>query len=78
MNLKNYYMIYSGYRDNYSIYKSYKDEEIITLYQLENSWLGSTQSFEESSMDIWIKEDYDIPQDVQFEWMDIYEIEYEK
>lgn len=76
---KNYYMIYSGYRDNYDIYqlndkiyKSYKEGDTITLYKVKNAYFGSTQSYQEPSMDIWIKEYYDIPQEVQFEWIDIY------
>lgn len=76
---KNYYVVYSGYRNNYPIYKlndriykEYESGDTLTLYKPINSWFGSTQSYEEPSMDIWIKEYYDIPQEVQFNWVAIY------
>ena len=79
----NYIQIYHGYRENYSIYKlndeklrNYKkvsNNKTIDLYKIENSWYGSTQSYEEPSMDFWIKEYYNIPQDYNFNWIDLYE-----
>lgn len=79
--INNYITVYCGYRDNYAIMKlndkilrSYKEgNDSITLYKVENIWYGSTQSYEEPSMDFWIKEYYDIPQKVTFNWSDIYE-----
>ncbi len=81
--LYNYINIYDGYRDNYSIsklndqilrdYDKNEDKNTIILYKVENSWYGSTQSYEEPTMDFWIKEYYDIPQTVKFKWEDIYE-----
>lgn len=80
---RNYISIYKGYVGNKSIndlndniLKDYnKKDKSIKLYKVKDSWYGSTQSYEEPSMDIWIKEYYDIPQDVTFEWIDIYDRE---
>ena len=81
--IRNYYRIYEGYRDNYPIYKlntkilsSYdKDsgKKDITLYKVENSWYGSTQPYEEESMEYWIKQYYDLPADVDINYIDLYE-----
>ena len=83
LSIINYYTIYQGYRDNYSIHKlndsilrnynKNSNDNKIELYKVENVWYGSTMSYEEPSMDYWIKEYYDLPQSVQFEWRDIYE-----
>ena len=77
---RNYITVYRGYANNKSInslndkiLKNYdKKSETITLYKVEDSWYGSFQSYEEPTMDEWIKEYYDIPQTVKFEWIDIY------
>lgn len=75
----NYITIYCGYRDNYvieelndKILKKYRSEEIVKLYKVKNSIYGSVQSYEEPSMDFWIKEYYNIPQKTKFIWEDIY------
>ena len=80
---RNYRYIYKGYQDNYpinklndQILKSYdatKDGNTLTLYKVEDSWFGSTQSYEEPTMNEWICEYYNIPKDVTFKWIDIYE-----
>lgn len=77
---KNYINTYFGYSNNHAIMElndqilsSYNNEDIIKLYKVKNSVYGSTQSYEEPSMDFWIKEYYNIPQKVKFEWEDIYE-----
>ena len=79
----NYRIVYEGYRNNYPIYKlndqtlkNYNEEKngnSVILYKVENKWYGSTQSYDEPSMDKWIKEYYDLPEKVKFEWRDIYE-----
>lgn len=78
----NYYITYNGYLDNYAIedlnfeiLKHYENTEKkeITLYKSKTTWFGSTRSYEEPSMDYWIKEYFNIPQDVEFKWVDIYE-----
>jgi len=79
--LNNYITIYEGYRDNkeinnlnFEILKNYNYEsDKISLYKVKNSWYGSTKSYEEPSMDYWIKEYFNIPQDITFEWVDIYD-----
>jgi hypothetical protein len=48
------------------------DSKIITLYEYPDAWYGSTRSYQEPSMDFWIKEYFNIPQDVKFHWVDIY------
>ena len=80
---RNYRYIYKGYQDNYpinklndQILKSYdatKDGNTLILYKVEDSWFGSTQSYEEPTMNEWICEYYNIPKDVTFKWIDIYE-----
>ena len=78
--INNYINIYEGYRDNkaindwnFEILRNYNNEsDTISLYKVRNSWYGSTKSYEEPSMDYWIKEYFDIPQDITFEWIDIY------
>lgn len=80
MGARNYLIIYRGYVNNKAIndlndniLKNYDSKnKTIKLYKLENSWFGSTQSYEEPSMDFWIKEYYNIPQNVTFEWIDLY------
>ncbi len=65
---------YSLEKLNFTILENYeeKDGKTITLYKYPNFWYGSTRSYQEPSMDYWIKEYFDIPQDVTFEWEDIY------
>ena len=46
--------------------------EEINLYKNRITWYGTTRSYEEPSMDFWIKEYFNIPQDVEFKWIDIY------
>ena len=58
---------------NNQILSNYNNENKIKLYKVKDSMYGSTQSYEEPSMDFWIKEYYNIPQEVKFEWEDIYE-----
>lgn len=78
----NYYATYNGYLENkpiedlnFEILKHHEntDKKIITLYKSKTTWFGSTRSYEEPSMDYWIKEYFNIPQDVEFQWVDIYE-----
>lgn len=79
----NYIYTYFGYRENYVIMKlndnileSYNGNdnvEKIKLYKVRNSWYGSSMPYEVPSMNFWIKEYYNIPQKVEFEWEDIYE-----
>jgi hypothetical protein len=80
--VKNYCTIYNGYMQNYALEKlnydilqNYKEEDgnTITLYVYPNVWYGSTRSYQEPSMNYWIKDYFDIPQEVEFEWVDIYE-----
>lgn len=78
----NYYATYNGYLENkpiedlnFEILRHHEntDKKIITLYKSKTTWFGSTRSYEEPSMDYWIKEYFNIPQDVEFQWVDIYE-----
>ena len=76
---KNYINVYLGYNSNHvimqlndQILKNYKSGDVIELYKVKNTMYGSTQSYEEPSMNFWIKEYYDIPQNVTFKWIDIY------
>ena len=79
----NYCKIYDGYRNNYSIMKlddkilsSYdknKNEKNIYLYKVEDVRYGAEFQYIKPSMEYWMKEYYDIPQNVKFEWIDIYE-----
>ena len=52
------------------------DKKEITLYKSKNVLYGGIRSYENfsknSSMDYWIKEYFNIPQDVEFNWIDIY------
>lgn len=78
----NYYRIYRGYAENYALerlnfdllrhYNSEEDGKTITLYKYKETWYGTFRSYEEPSMDYWIKEYFAIPQDVEFQWVDIY------
>ena len=83
IGIKKYYKIYMGYTENYGLEKynydkldNYKDEDgkVVNLYKYPNIWYGSTRSYQEPSMDFWIKEYFDINQDVEFNWIDIYEV----
>lgn len=80
IGIKKYSINYNGYADNkpindlnFNTLESYDGKEnTIKLYKVKDSWFGSTKSYEEPSMDFWIKEYFDIPQEVTFEWIDIY------
>ena len=80
LGAKQYVKIYNGYKKNYGIHQlnfellqNYKTGDRITLYKVADSWYGCTLSYEEPSMDFWIKEYFNIPHEVEFEWIDIYE-----
>ena len=81
--LVNYKINYNGYLENYGIEKlnfkilssnyGIKDKKIINLYKYPETWFGSTRSYEEPSMDYWIKEYFNITQEAEFNWIDLYE-----
>lgn len=80
--INNYIAIYHGYRNNkelndynFELLKKYdknSENKEINLYKNRITWYGTTRSYEEPSMDFWIKEYFNIPQDVEFKWIDIY------
>lgn len=75
-------IIYNGYLGNYAIEKlnyailkqhdGTTDTEI-TLYKAKDSFYGVKRSYEEPSMEYWMKEYFNIPQEVEFKYVDIYE-----
>ena len=80
--ITNYSKIYNGYMNNYGIEElnfkilsSYEenDGKVIKLYKSENPLYGYVRSYERPENDHWIKDYFDIPQDVVFDWIDIYE-----
>ena len=83
LGAKNYYMIYDGYAENYAIeklnyrilanYEKTNDNNKITLYKYRAVWYGSTRLYEEPSMKTWVCEYFNIPQDVEINWVDPYE-----
>lgn len=77
----NYYKIYQGYLENYEIeklnfeilkMKKLEENEVVTLYKAKDSYYGSTRSYEDPSIEYWIKEYFAIPQSVRFTWVDLY------
>ena len=73
---------YNGYLNNYNIEKlnheilikhSNTTDKEITLYKSKDSGFGVARGYEEPSITYWMKEYYNIPQDVVFNWVDIYE-----
>lgn len=81
--LINYKINYNGYLENYGIEKlnykilssnyGLKEKKSINLYKYSETWFGSTRSYEEPSMDFWIKEYFNITQEAEFNWIDPYE-----
>lgn len=75
ISIKNYYIYYNGYKDNYYIHKenekklrNYANKKQIKLRKVKNELYGSTMPYEELSMEYYIKEYYNIPNDVKFIW----------
>ncbi len=81
----NFGIIYNGYllnydigRLNYDILEKHNgtDKNNITLYKSKDDTFGALMPYEElaktTSMDYWIKEYFNIPQNVEFKWVDIY------
>ena len=83
IGLINYKINYNGYLENYGIEKlNFKilssnygldENKTINLYKYSETWFGSTRSYEEPSMDYWIKEYFNITQEADFNWIDPYE-----
>lgn len=77
--IKNYRSIYLGYKNNdvtnkenyYKLehYKKYSNNNNIELCKVENSLYGSSQPYEEN-YDYWIHEYFDIPNNIEMEWID--------
>ena len=78
---KLYLKTYRGYNENYTINElnfrilsSYNGEDkTIVLYKLKDSWYASTMPYDEESIYYWMWEYFDIPMDVNFVWIDLYE-----
>lgn len=73
---------YEGYKSNYAINKlnfelltNYKesDGKTITLYKIANLLYASAMPYNTEGIDFWMKEYFNIPQDVEFIWVDCYE-----
>lgn len=84
MASSNYLKIYEGYKENYALEKhnynilskyknTKKKEKTIALYVYPDSWYGATRSYDYDGMNHWIKKYFNIPEDVQFKWVNIYE-----
>ncbi len=78
----NYKVIYNGYLENYGIEKlNYRilqkhngtQEKEITLYKSLEPFYGVSRSYQEPSIEYWMKEYFNIPQEVEFKYVDIYE-----
>ncbi len=78
----NYYLVYSGYLSNYNIERLNYDilqkhfgtqKETITLYKSKETSFGVARPYEEPSMEFWLKEYFNIPQETKLEWIDIFE-----
>ena len=79
----NYVINYNGYRNNYVImrlndkilkkYDEDKNDKTITLYKVPCEIYGAAQIYEIDYIFDWVKEYYNIPSDVQVNWIDIYE-----
>lgn len=77
--INNYIHIYQGYLQNkpindlnHEILENYTDEKTIYLYKVKDSWYGSTTPYEEPSINYWLIEYYNLPTDIEIEWLDIY------
>lgn len=73
---------YEGYKSNYGINKlnyelleNYKesDGKKITLYKIANLLYASAMPYNTEGIEFWMKEYFNIPQDVEFVWVDCYE-----
>ena len=77
--VNNYISIYRGYKDNdktnsdnyYKLehYKKYSKNNELELCKVKNSTYGSSQPYE-ADFDHWIQEYFDIPEDIDMEWID--------
>ena len=73
----NYINVYKGYKANYNtslnnykkLYNNKKNRGTIELCKVENSTYGSTQPYE-TNHDYWIRQYFDIPYEVNFDWRD--------
>lgn len=75
----NYIKIYLGYKNNdktssnnyYKLehYKKYKKNDKIQLCKVKDSFYGSTLPYE-SNFDLWINEYFDLPENLEMEWID--------
>ena len=83
IGVKNYHNVYKGYAENHAIemlnfkilenYDKTNKNNKITLYKYNTIWYGSTRLYDEPSMKTWVCEYFDIPSDVEIEWIDPYE-----
>lgn len=78
----NFSIVYNGYLANYAIERLNYDilknhngtiEKVITLYKSKDTSFGVSRAYEEPSINYWMLEYFNIPQDVEFNWVDIYE-----
>lgn len=77
--INNYRSIYLGYKNNDPInkdnyyklehYKKYSHDNNLELCKVNNSLYGSTQPYE-GDFDYWIKEYFNIPTNIEMEWID--------
>lgn len=51
-------------------FKAGEKTDYIILYKLENDWYASDMPYQQDFMEYWWKEFYDLPQDIQFLWVD--------
>ena len=79
--IKGYIKNYEGYRDNYIIYKlnssilknyNESDGKTVDFYVMPDTFYGSDQPYFLGKIQYFVKEYYNIPQDVKFNIIDIF------
>ncbi len=78
----NFGIVYNGYllnydieKLNYAILEKYEGTTAkeITLYKSKDTSFGVARPYEEPSVEYWVKEYFNISQETQLKWIDIYE-----
>ena len=80
--VKNSITNYNGYKENYAIHQlnfnllknySAQNGNQITLYKIPESEYSAYMPYEFPGIDYWMKQYFNIPNDVTFNWVDIFE-----